>query len=291
MKNLARDPDPTKDDRAGEPEPAMPTTGTGSVVAGVRVFFFLLTSLIATLIAGTLNGLGINSAPFRRWYYRVLKHVVGLRVVARGKQSTARPHLVVANHISYFDIAVLGSLVAGDFIAKADIANWPIFGIMAKAGRSVFIDRRRSATSDARDQIQERLDDGDTLIMFPESTSGDGNRMKPFKSALFTVAERRVTGKDGQSQPILVQPVSIAYTRLNGLPLGVGWRPFVAWYGDMEMSSHLWQASKLGTFTVEVIFHEPVTLAEFSGRKALAAHCDQVVRRGMANALAGRAAA
>lgn len=270
------------------PEPALPATSIGSAVAGLRMTGFLVASLIATLIAASLNGLHINSAPFRRWYYRILCRIIGLRVIARGVRSTERPHLVVSNHISYFDIVAIGSLVAGDFIAKADIAKWPVFGIMAKAGRSVFIDRSRHATTEARDQIQERLDDGDTLIMFPESTSGDGNIMKPFKSALFTVAERHVTDKAGRSQMITVQPVSIAYTRLNGLPLGVGWRPFVAWYGDMEMASHLWFLSKLGELTVEVTFHPPVSRADFANRKALAAHCDQVVRREMANLLAGR---
>ncbi len=219
-----------------------------------------------------------------------MRKIVGLRVIVRGQENTERPHLVVSNHISYFDIVTLGSLVAGDFVAKADIANWPIFGIMAKAGRSVFIDRKRSATSDARDQIQERLDAGDTLIMFPESTSGDGNRMKPFKSALFTVAERQVADRQGHKRNIAVQPVSIAYTRLNGLPIGVGWRPYVAWYGDMDMMPHLWTIWKLGILTVEVTFHAPVTLADFPNRKALAAHCDQVVRNGMAGLLAGRAA-
>lgn len=263
----------------------------GTVIAGLRLAGFLLASLFATLIAGSLNGFHVNSAPFRRWYYRLVRKIVGLRVVVRGRQSAEKPHLVVANHISYFDIVTLGSLVAGDFVAKADIAKWPIFGVMAKAGRSVFIDRKRSATSNARDQIQERLDAGDTLIMFPESTSGDGNRMKPFKSALFTVAERRVTGRDGLARNISVQPVSIAYTRLNGLPLGVGWRPYVAWYGDMEMLPHLWHAWKLGVLTVEVIFHTPVSLADFPNRKALAAHCDRVVSSGLASLLAGRAAA
>ena len=260
-------------------------------MAFLRLFAFLVASLAATLIAASLNTLRINSAPFRRWYYRLLCRIIGLRIVARGLRSTERPHLVVSNHISYFDIVAIGSLVAGDFIAKADIAKWPVFGIMAKAGRSVFIDRSRSATSEARDQIQERLDDGDTLIMFPESTSGDGNIMKPFKSALFTVAERDITDRRGVTRKVSVQPVSIAYTRLNGLPLGVGWRPFVAWYGDMEMGSHLWFLTKLGQLTVEVTFHTPVSLAEFPNRKALAAHCDQVVRREMACLLAGRSLA
>jgi len=274
----------------GLPEPALPTAPIGTAVAFVRLAGFFVASLAATLISASLNGLHLDSAPFRRWYYRVLAGIIGLKVVARGQQSTEKPHLVVSNHISYYDIVALGSLVAGDFIAKADIAKWPIFGVMAKAGRSVFIDRRRGATDTARDQIQERLDAGDTLIMFPESTSGDGNLMKPFKSALFSVAERRITDRKGQLRNIAVQPVSIAYTRINGLPLGVGWRPFVAWYGDMEMIPHLWYLSKLGRLTVEITFHPPVSLADFPTRKSLAAHCDQVVRTGMARLLAGRPA-
>jgi CRP-like cAMP-binding protein len=85
-----------------------------------------------------------------------------------------------------------------------------------------------------------------------------------------------------------VQPVSLAYTRLNGMPIGVGWRAFVAWYGDMEMGSHLWQITRLGRLTAEVTFHAPVTLAQFTSRKELARYCDGVTRAGFARLLAGR---
>jgi len=254
----------------------------------LRVGAFLVSAIGATLTATALNKLTGNSVTFRRWYYRILCRVLGLKVIVHGTQSTAAPRLVVSNHISYIDIAALGSVIPGDFVAKADIADWPGFGWMAKAGQTVFIDRRRSATSEARDQMQERLDAGDTLIMFPEATSNDGNVMKPFKSALFTVAERHAMGRDGEASPVTVQPISLAYTRLNGMPLGVGWRPFVAWYGDMELTSHLWQLARLGQITVEVRFHAAVTLAQFPNRKALAAHCEEVSRAGFARLLAGR---
>lgn len=248
----------------------------------------MVSAIIASLTAATLNLIKGDSIAFRGWYYRLLCRLIGLEVTVRGKQSSAAPRLVVANHISYLDIVALGSVIPGDFVAKADIAKWPGFGWMAKAGQTIFIDRRRSATTQARDQIQERLDAGDTLIMFPEATSGDGNCMKPFKSALFTVAERHVIGKDGTERPVTVQPVSLAYTRLNGMPLGVGWRAFVAWYGDMEMGSHLWQVTRAGRLTAEVTFHPPVTLAQFTSRKELARHCEQVTRAGFARLLAGR---
>src|SRR3546814_11127808 len=106
--------------------------------------------------------------------------------------------------------------------------------------------------------MARRLDAGDDLILFPEGTSGDGNAVLSFKSALFSAAARCPQG-----HPVTVQPVSIAYTRLDGLPLGRYLRPFFAWYGDMELGSHLWHAISLGRVTVVVEFHEPVTLEQF----------------------------
>ena len=231
------------------------------------------------------HALRIDSGRFRRGYYRFLVRLLGLRVIVRGAQATERPRLIVSNHISYFDIIALGATVTGEFVAKAELADWPFFGTLSKIARVVFIDRKRHATFSARDQIQERLDAGATLIMFPEATSGDGNRMKPFKSALFTVAER-TAGAAGR--PVTIQPVSIAYTRLNGMPLGVGWRPYVAWYGDMDLMPHLKRLLALGWITCEITFHPPVTSGAFSDRKALAAHCERVTRDGFARLLAGR---
>jgi 1-acyl-sn-glycerol-3-phosphate acyltransferase len=82
--------------------------------------------------------------------------------------------------------------------------------------------------------------------------------------------------------------VSIAYTRLDGLPIGRQWRPFFAWYGDMDMASHLWTAIGIGTVTVVLDFHPPVTFAQFGSRKALAAHCQETIARGLERANAGR---
>ena len=123
--------------------------------------------------------------------------------------------LFAANHISYTDITVLGSVIPGSFIAKAEVANWPFFGWLAKLQRSVFVDRQVRSTATQRDAIGERLAAGDALILFPEGTSGDGNRVLPFKSALFAAAQQ---GED--CPPVIVQPVSLAYVRLDGMPIG-----------------------------------------------------------------------
>ena len=216
-------------------------------------------------------------------YHRLVCRILGIRVAAQGEMAKNRPLLIVGNHTSYLDIEVLGSLIPGSFVAKAEIARWPFFGWLAKLQRSVFIERRSSKAREHKDEIEKRLLEGDVLILFPEGTSNDGNRILPFRTALFSVAERRVEG-----EALVVQPVSLAYTRLDGMPMGRSFRPFFAWYGDMELPPHLWQMLGLGIVTAEVIFHEPVTIDRFGSRKALAEHCWRIVSEGLASLLTGR---
>lgn len=220
---------------------------------------------------------------FPSLYHRVCCRILGFRIEPVGERSTVHPILYVANHSSYVDIPILGSLIPGSFVAKAEIARWPYFGTLAKLQRSIFIDRRPGSTAKQRDAIMSRLEEGDDLIIFPEATSSDGIHMLPFKSALLSVAEFRPRGA-----ALVVQPVTVAYVRLDGMPLGRFYRPFVAWYGAMQVTPHLWTMLGLGTLTVRVIFHPPVTLDQFASRKELTVHCYKVIAAGLAAALAGR---
>ena len=221
-------------------------------------------------------------ATFPRWYHRRCCRILGLRVRAIGRPAAARPVLFAANHISYLDITVLSSLLAASFVAKTEVAQWPLFGWLAKLQRSVFVDRKVRSTAEQRDSIAARLAAKDALILFPEGTSGDGNRVLPFKSALFSVADHAATG------PVTVQPVSIAYTRVNGMPIGRRYRPLFAWYGAMAMAPHLWRVLGLGRIEVVVEFHPPTTLAACGSRKMLARYCEERVKSGVATALSGR---
>ncbi|GAB4394694.1 MAG: lysophospholipid acyltransferase family protein [Kiloniellaceae bacterium] len=219
-----------------------------------------------------------------RWYHGRCCRILGLRIERLGRPSHRHPTLYAANHVSYLDIEVLGALLRASFVAKSEVATWPFFSWLARLQETVFVERRVHRAAEHRDEMARRLDAGDDLILFPEGTSGDGNAVLPFKSALFSVAERRPHG-----EPLTVQPVSISYTRLDGLPLGRYLRPFFAWYGDMELGNHLWHAISLGQVTVVVEFHEPVTIDQFGSRKALSDHCYGVVSRGVAAALSGHA--
>ncbi|HYG89029.1 MAG TPA: lysophospholipid acyltransferase family protein [Azospirillum sp.] len=219
-----------------------------------------------------------------RFYHAVCTRIIGLDLVVRGEMVAEPPVLFTSNHSSYLDITVLGALIPGSFVAKTEVAGWPFFGLLAKLQRTVFVERKaRTGAGRQRDDLKARLEAGDNLILFPEGTSSDGNRTLPFKTALFAVASTRVAGR-----PITVQPVSVTATRLDGLPMGFAFRPFYAWYGNMDLAPHLWQAFCAGRMTVEVEFHAPVTIEAFASRKALGEHCWRAVAHGVSQAVAGR---
>ena len=203
-----------------------------------------------------------------------------------GNVSSARPTLFVSNHISYIDIIVFGSVLDTSFVAKAEVERWPLFGQLARLQRTVFVDRRGPKVVKQRDEIARRLDDGDNLVLFAEGTSYDGQRVLPFKSALFSVAEG-----DRQGKALTIQPVSVAYTQLDGIPMCRAFRPQFAWYGDMTLMSHLFEMLGIGIVTIELTFHDPIASDRFPTRKALADYCCQVVASGVDAANSGRSQA
>jgi 1-acyl-sn-glycerol-3-phosphate acyltransferase len=216
-------------------------------------------------------------------YHALCRRIFGMEVVLSGQLSAAHPTLFVSNHVSYLDITVLGSLIGGSFVAKAEVAGWPLFGWLAKLQRTVFVERQRTATASQATLLRQRLTGGGNLILFPEGTSGDGNRTLRFKSGLLGVTDLAIGGR-----PLAVQPVSIAYARLDGIPIGRVFRPYFAWYGDMILASHLWRMAGLGTTTVAVHFHPPLTIDACGSRKALAQAAQTAVAGGVAALLSGR---
>lgn len=262
----------------------------GSDLLGIRrLIAYLGLTLVLIPVQALLVLLRLRAAErLPKFYHRLCCRLMGIEVVTVGAMSRQRPTLFVSNHTSYIDITVLGSVIPGCFVAKSEVATWPLYGLLAKLQRTVFVDRKRHTSHIQRDQLQERLAGGDNLILFPEGTSNDGNRVLPFRSALLSVAENAAEGTAARGGTLTVQPVSVAYIALNGIPMGHGLRPLVAWYGDMTLGPHLWQFSRLGKITVVVEFHTPVELASFGDRKELTRHCSNAVATGVERALTGR---
>lgn len=257
----------------------------GSSILGIwrLSLYALVTVVLAPLQAVILLLLPPLWPVLPRLYHRLCCRIMGLKVRVIGTPSPARPTLFVSNHVSYLDIPVMGSVLAVSFVAKVEVAEWPGYGLLAKLQRTVFVDRRRHTAARQRDSLQARLAAGDPLVLFPEGTSNDGNRILPFRSALLSVAEAAPA-----ERPLTVQPLSIAYTTVNGLPIGWALRPLVAWYGGMELGGHLWRFSRLGRVEVVLQFHPPVKVSDFDSRKELTRHCAEAVAAGVDRALGGR---
>lgn len=199
----------------------------------------------------------------KRFCYRGVCRIAGIGVRVTGRAATSRGVLFAANHVSYVDIVALGSLLDARFVAKAEVAGWPLFGTLARLSGTVFVDRDRRRAEEQSGRIVDHLQRGERLVLFPEGTSSDGRQVLPFKSALFH-------GVAGTA--VEVQPVTLAYREDRDARY--------AWYGDMTLVPHLVDILGLDGIVVDVAFHRIVKAGEVPARKDLARRVEDSVRAG-----------
>lgn len=264
-----------------------------SLRAAALLLAFLIVSLVLIPVQAMFLALNHRRAKtFPGNFSRTLCRLFGIRITVIGKPVQDRGVLMVSNHSSWLDPVVLSASAHASFVAKSEVKTWPLFSTLARLHQTVFVERqRRSKTAESRDEMRERIERGDALILFPEGTSSDGNRVLPFKSALMGAAEAEIgTDASGHVRHVPVQPVSVAYVGVHGVPMGREYRPLFAWYGDMDLAPHLWEAFATGPVDVVIEFHAPLSVDSVGGRKALAAEAEAIVRRGLTRALAGQRA-
>ncbi|AZO09910.1 MULTISPECIES: lysophospholipid acyltransferase family protein [unclassified Mesorhizobium] len=240
--------------------------------------------LVPLQILSMKTGLWPETVILKIWHRMILR-ALGIRVHVKGALAAQRPLLIVANHVSWTDIMVLGSFVDVKFIARADMEGWPLIGMLSKLQRTVFIERERKRTSgDQASEIASRMAKGDAMVLFAEGSTGDGNLVLPFKSTLFGAASMAIS--EGAAEQVFIQPVAIAYTRLHGVPMGRRHRPIAAWIGDQDLMPHLKVLLAEGALDAEVHFGEPVPFSKGSNRKETARRMEGRVREMVQGALA-----
>ncbi len=240
----------------------------------IRVSFMLLLVVLVTptmaLAQIFILKTGIGNERFlpRQWHRFVL-FVLGFRLHVRGQMSDKRPLLIAANHISWTDIMVVGAVAEVNFIAKSEVSGWPAIGVLSKLQRTVFVEREnRRKSGDQAGEIAQRMNDGDPMLLFAEGMTADGNLLLPFKSTLFGAASMAVDR--GETDHVFIQPLTIAYTRFHGMPMGRIHRTHAAWIGDRLLGPHIIQLLKEGAVDVELHFGEPVEYRPGVKRKEVA---------------------
>lgn len=204
--------------------------------------------------------------------------LLGIRVKTIGSPVLDRPTLLVANHISWADILALGSTANISFVAKSEIKNWPLIGFLASLQKTIFVKRtKRGDTKRASNEMAERLKNNGALVLFAEGGSDIGAHILPFKSALVGAAQKAMN--EAGANNINIQPVTIAYIKLQGLPVSRGDRLLLAWNKSKSPLQNLTQILKRSIIQITIVYGNPIALKEQTNRKQITKQCHAIVRK------------
>lgn len=253
------------------------TADMGSFRAWSRVSALAVIALIGVPLQWAALRLGYRPIYQRLpvVFHRLVCRIIGVRVRVVGQPPRNQATLLVSNHVSWADIAVISSVAPLSFIAKSEVGGWPVFGTFARLQRSVFVDRsRKTATAEVNGVIASRLAQNEAIVLFGEGTTGEGLRVLPFRSALVGAVKEQAGG-----QAVNLQPMSICYVARNGLPLGRRNLPQIAWYGDMELAPHLMDLLRSGDcYDAVISFGEPIASFDNVNRKVATRRAEEFAR-------------
>lgn len=198
--------------------------------------------------------------------------IIGATVELRGSLSAEGPYLVVANHLGYVDVLALAALLPVRFVAKSEVARWPVVGRLARAWDTVFVERGRAAAAPAMvAAVAAGLRRGESIAVFPEGTSTDGAEVLPFKSGVFATVE-------GNDPPASILPVRIEIAEVDGETPDAAARASVAWFGDDALVGHILRFASRRSIGLRITIGEPIVAAG-RPRKELAAAAHAAVER------------
>ena len=249
----------------------------------VRVLFFILVYLPFMIVSIPVQvvlarfGLpGWNIVPLI--FHRLGAAFLGLNVNVIGRPVDKGPVLIVSNHISWTDIVAIGSAVSVTFVAKQEIRDWFFVGFMASLQRTLFVDRtRRGDAHRSSREMGRRLADGGAVLLFAEGQSDIGTHVLPFRSALIGAAQHAML--EAGATEVLIQPLTIAYTKLQGLPVSRSERSLIAWIKSKSVGENIREILGGGVKEVTVAFGIPRPLVEGADRKQLTREAESDVRR------------
>ena len=215
-----------------------------------------------------------------RLWHKAAAKATGIKIIKTGTDYAAtHPQagmIYAANHSSYLDIVTLGAFVKGVFVAKSEIASWPVFGFLAKLQGTYFVVRHRSEAEKQRTHLRKMILKGMRIIIFPEGTTTNGFTLYPFKPSLFG----SIIADELNDKTIMVQPITLAYVKYNKKDITTqAEMDNVAWYrDDHDLMPHLWDFLKSRGVTVKIHFGNAFRVSATDERKAIAARLESDVR-------------
>ena len=251
----------------------------------LRALFFIFVytpfMLVGIPLQFIITRLGL---PFWNWLPRIFHRCgcifLGMRVTLIGTPAHGRPTLLTSNHISWTDIIAIGSVADVTFVAKSEIKKWFFVGFMASLQRTIFVDRnRRTEAHKTSREIGRHMAQGNAVLLFAEGQSDLGTHVLPFRSALIGAAQHAM--EEAGAKEVSIQPLTVAYTKLQGLPVGRSDRTLIAWIKGKTIGQNIREILTGGTREVTVAFGIPRPLEHGDDRKAITRVAEADVRRAL----------
>lgn len=235
-----------------------------TLIGIIRLFFYGLACLllipIQQLVVLITKGPASHIIP--RAFHRFSCRLFGIKVTIKGQPAANKKIIFVGNHLSYLDIEVIGSALKTSFIAKEDVADWPLFGTLARLQQTVFISRDPKRAEESKAVFLSALERTMPLVLFAEGTSSNGSSILPFKSTLFDPL---------LTTSLIIQPFTLSLTHMDGEPVREpAQRDRYAYYGDIVLAPHLWAFAKGKGAALTLTFHAPLDRTAHPDRKSLA---------------------
>lgn len=223
--------------------------------ATIVLLFGLGSAAAATLqpLCRRLPSRRINLLPpvIQATWLRAVCRALGVQLAIHGTPITGGA-LWVSNHVSWLDVVILGAVHPVAFLAKSEVASWPVIGFLGRQSGNLFI-RRGHGSGEITNIMTQRLQCGDSLVLFPEGTTTRGDTVRHFHSRLMQSAI---------SAGVPVQSVAISY---QGAAFDVA--PFV---DDDDFLPHLFRLLTLPRICVTLHFGEPLLMSANVQRNSLA---------------------
>lgn len=224
---------------------------------GLRLIEHVFTGALVSLylsLAAVLVRPPVWTPSVVRWWHARLCRALGIRVRVRGRALPGR--LLVANHISWLDVPVLGAQAELVFLSKSEVRHWPLVGWMAAVAGTLFIERGANQVGRAGGQLADEIARGRTPVIFPEGTTSEGLEVRRFHARLFAVAQR---------PGFEIQPVALRYRRGADETPDAG----VAFVGDELLLVNLWRVIRHPDLIAEVRFLPSIQVRPGEDRRSL----------------------
>jgi lyso-ornithine lipid O-acyltransferase len=267
---------------SANPTPPIPDATFASLRAGVKIATILLASLVLMPVQWVLMRFTRGRAAFvlPRFWFGCLRRALGIQVEVVGTPRDGGGTVFVGNHVSHFDIVLLGSLLRARFIAKDDMERWPGMRFVGALAQTLFISRQRRDAANVAANIAAQMRPDHDLVLFAEGTTSSGERVAPFKSSLFSL----FLGAQASGEAWTPQPFTLDVRSVDGRALSMdGERDGYAFHSNMAAGAHVHRFLRLSGAVVRVVFHPPVTIPADIDRKALATQLHDIVASGLAS--------